>query len=148
MSFGALRHHILNDSFISEIRDFLADGALPSGRLELRIAERSYVTQDVAVWRSLSELGVRLIVDEVARKMSSFDLLTRVPLCGLQLDRSWATALERSLSAGLRAPTTAAVTAGFRNGNWSAAAGSGTPCRAQASRIPRARASTAPGAGA
>jgi EAL domain-containing protein (putative c-di-GMP-specific phosphodiesterase class I)/GGDEF domain-containing protein len=94
MSFGALRHHILNDNFTGEIRDFLADGALPSERLELRIAERSYVTQDVAVWRSLSELGVRLIVDEVARKMSSFDLLTRVPLCGLQLDRSWATALD------------------------------------------------------
>ena len=52
------------------------------------------------------------------------------------------------ISSAVRAPTTAAVTAGWRRVNCSAAAGSGTPYRAQASRIRRARASTAGGAGA
>jgi EAL domain-containing protein (putative c-di-GMP-specific phosphodiesterase class I) len=42
----------------------------------------------------LGKLGVQLIVDEVGRKMSSFDQLTRAPLSGLQLDRSWASALR------------------------------------------------------
>jgi EAL domain-containing protein (putative c-di-GMP-specific phosphodiesterase class I)/GGDEF domain-containing protein len=94
ISFGALRHHILNDDFLGDIRDCLAEGVLPAERLELRIAERSYVTQDVDLWRSLSAFGVQLIVDEVGRKMSSFDLLARAPLWGLQLDRSWAMALD------------------------------------------------------
>jgi predicted signal transduction protein with EAL and GGDEF domain len=99
ISFGALRHHILSDNFFAEIRDFLAEGAVPPERLELRIAERSYVTQDVGVWHALAGLGVQLTVDEVGRKMSSLDLLARAPIWGLQLDRSWVTALEHDAAA-------------------------------------------------
>src|SRR5712692_6552552 len=47
------------------------------------------------------------------------------------------------ISSGERAPTTADVTAGWRRVNCSAAAASGTPWAAQASRIRRARASSA-----
>jgi EAL domain-containing protein (putative c-di-GMP-specific phosphodiesterase class I)/GGDEF domain-containing protein len=99
ISFGALRHHVLNESFFAEIRDFLGEDAIPPERLELRIAERSYVTQDVRVWQSLASLGVQLTVDEVGRNMSSLDLLARAPLWGLQLDRSWVTALEHDAAA-------------------------------------------------
>ncbi|HEY5102426.1 MAG TPA: EAL domain-containing protein, partial [Steroidobacteraceae bacterium] len=49
--------------------------------------------QDASVWQSLAKLGVQLIVDEVGRQMSSLELLARAPLSGLQLDRSWVTAL-------------------------------------------------------
>jgi EAL domain-containing protein (putative c-di-GMP-specific phosphodiesterase class I)/GGDEF domain-containing protein len=99
ISFGALRHHVLSESFLAEIRDFLAENAVPAGRLELRVAERTYVTQAVDVWRSLAGMGVQLTVDEVGRKMSSLDLLARAPLWGLQLDRSWVTALEHDAAA-------------------------------------------------
>ena len=37
---------------------------------------------------------MRLVVDEVARGMGSLDLLARAPIWGLQLDRSWVTALR------------------------------------------------------
>lgn len=99
ISFGALRHHILADNFFAEIRDFLAQNAVPPERLELRIAERSYVTQEVGLWHSLAGLGVQLTVDEVGRKMSSLDLLARAPLWGMQLDRSWVASLEHDPAA-------------------------------------------------
>jgi EAL domain-containing protein (putative c-di-GMP-specific phosphodiesterase class I) len=99
MSFGALRHHIIGDTFCGEIKDFLAAGAMPAERLELRVAERSFVTQDVGAWQSLADLGVQLTVDELGRKISSLDLMARAPLWGLQLDRSWVSALDYDAAA-------------------------------------------------
>lgn len=99
ISFGALRQHVLDDNFLADIKNVLAEDMLTPERLELRIAERSYVTRDIDLWRSLSGLGIQLTVDEVGRNMSSLDRLARAPLWGLQLDRSWATALEYDASA-------------------------------------------------
>jgi EAL domain-containing protein (putative c-di-GMP-specific phosphodiesterase class I) len=94
-SFGPLRHHVLQPGFPDEIQEFIADAPIPADRFELRIAERAYVVRDPAIWGALSSRGVRLVVDEVGRKMSSLVLLARAPLWGLQLDRSWVTALQR-----------------------------------------------------
>jgi predicted signal transduction protein with EAL and GGDEF domain len=95
ISFGALRHHVLSDSFLSDITSLIGNGALTPDRLELRIAERSYVSHDVDTWCSLANFGIQLVVDEFGRQMSSLDRLARVPLWGLQLDRSWVTAVDR-----------------------------------------------------
>jgi predicted signal transduction protein with EAL and GGDEF domain len=94
LSFGPLRHHILSSRFLSDINLLLTSGRIAPDRLEIRIAERTFITSDNLGWRTLGKLGVQLIVDEVGRKMSSFDQLTRAPLSGLQLDRSWASALR------------------------------------------------------
>jgi predicted signal transduction protein with EAL and GGDEF domain len=94
LSFGPLRHHILSSRFLSDIDVLLTAGQIAPDRLEIRIAERTFITSDHLAWRSLAKLGVQLVVDEVGRKMSSFDQLTRAPLSGLQLDRSWASALR------------------------------------------------------
>jgi predicted signal transduction protein with EAL and GGDEF domain len=94
ISFGALRHHVMRDDFVEEIARFIADGAIPAGRLELRIAERSFVAIEPGKLLPLKEMGVRLVVDEVGRGMTSLHRLARAPLWGLQLDRSWATALH------------------------------------------------------
>lgn len=94
ISFGALRQHVLSDSFLADVQAALVQDGLSADRLELRIAERAYVSREVDVWRTLASMGVQLVVDEFGRQMSSFDLLARVPLWGLQLDRSWATAVN------------------------------------------------------
>jgi two-component system CheB/CheR fusion protein len=94
VSFGALRHHVLHEDFADDIRRFLADGGVPAERLELRVAERALIARDPADLRGLAQLGIRLVVDEVARGMGSLDLLARAPLWGLQLDRAWVTALR------------------------------------------------------
>jgi len=94
LSFGALRHHVLHEDFAADIGRFLAEGAVPAARLELRISERALIARDAVDLRCLGQLGVQLVVDEVGRGMGSLDLLARAPIWGLQLDRAWVTALR------------------------------------------------------
>lgn len=94
ISFGALRHHVLHESFVNDVARLVAAGAVPAERLEVRIAEKVFITRDKAHSEALSRLGVRLVVDEVARGMGSLDSLARAPLWGLQLDRAWVAALR------------------------------------------------------
>jgi EAL domain-containing protein (putative c-di-GMP-specific phosphodiesterase class I)/GGDEF domain-containing protein len=95
ISFGALRHHILHEDFISDISRLISEGAIPAELLELRISERTLIAADAAAFRSLREMGVDLVVDEVGRGLSSLDQLARAGLSGMQLDRSWGTAIRR-----------------------------------------------------
>jgi EAL domain-containing protein (putative c-di-GMP-specific phosphodiesterase class I) len=61
--------------------------------LELRIAEKTFITPDAPILQRLQERGVQLVVDEVGRGLGSLDRLARAPLWGLQLDRAWVSAL-------------------------------------------------------
>jgi EAL domain-containing protein (putative c-di-GMP-specific phosphodiesterase class I) len=94
ISFGALRHHILHDDFLTDVAQLIAEGGIPPGRLEIRIAEKVFITRDSAHAHALHRLGVRLVVDEVARGTGSLDSLARAPIWGLQLDRAWVAALR------------------------------------------------------
>jgi EAL domain-containing protein (putative c-di-GMP-specific phosphodiesterase class I)/GGDEF domain-containing protein len=94
ISFGALRHHMLQDEFVEDIGRFLAEGGLPASRLELRISERTFAAMGASAYQSLSQLNVQIVVDEVGRGFASLDRLARAPIWGLQLDRAWVTALR------------------------------------------------------
>ncbi len=94
ISFGPLRHHILHESFTQDITSFLATAPVPAERLELRIAEKTFIAQGPSPLGVIERLGVRLVVDEVGRGMGSLDGLARAPIWGLQLDRAWVTALR------------------------------------------------------
>ncbi|MDE2052601.1 MAG: EAL domain-containing protein [Gammaproteobacteria bacterium] len=94
ISFGALRHHVLHEEFVSDVARLITDGGVPAERLELRIAEKVFITREPAHFEPLKRLGLRLIVDEVGRGMGSLDLLARAPIWGLQLDRAWVAALR------------------------------------------------------
>jgi EAL domain-containing protein (putative c-di-GMP-specific phosphodiesterase class I)/GGDEF domain-containing protein len=94
ISFGALRDHFFHEDFLVDIERLLADQALSADRLELRIAERTFVAREPGDLRSLHQRGVQLVVDEVGRGMSSLASLASAPLWGLQLDRSWVAAVR------------------------------------------------------
>jgi EAL domain-containing protein (putative c-di-GMP-specific phosphodiesterase class I)/GGDEF domain-containing protein len=94
VSFGALRHHILHENFVNDVARLIAEDGIPAERLEIRIAEKVFITRERAHSEALNRLGVRLVVDEVARGMGSLDSLARAPLWGLQLDRAWVAALR------------------------------------------------------
>jgi EAL domain-containing protein (putative c-di-GMP-specific phosphodiesterase class I)/GGDEF domain-containing protein len=94
VSFGALRHHVLHDEFLDDVSQLITDGSVPAERLELRIAEKVFITREQSHSEALKRLGVRLIVDEVARGIGSLDALARAPIWGLQLDRAWVAALR------------------------------------------------------
>lgn len=93
LSFGPLHHHVLHRDFLADIEGVLARG-MPARRLELRIAEKTFIACKPLLLESLTQLGIQLVVDEVARGLGSLDGLARAPLWGLQLDRAWVTALQ------------------------------------------------------
>src|SRR6185437_14074494 len=88
------RHHVLHEEFVSDVARLIADGGVPAERLELRIAEKVFITRAPAHFEALQRLGLRLVVDEVGRGMGSLDSLARAPVWGLQLDRAWVAALR------------------------------------------------------
>lgn len=94
ISFGALRHHVLHEEFVDDVARLIAAGGIPADRLELRIAEKVFITREPAHFEPLQRLGLRLVVDEVGRGVGSLDLLARAPIWGLQLDRAWVAALR------------------------------------------------------
>jgi EAL domain-containing protein (putative c-di-GMP-specific phosphodiesterase class I)/GGDEF domain-containing protein len=99
ISFGALRHHVLHRDFATDIAGLLADSGVPPDYLELRVSERTFISVEPATLRALSSMGVQLVVDEVARGLTSFERMAQSPLVGLQLDRSWTSALHRDQAA-------------------------------------------------
>ncbi len=94
ISFAALQHHVLDDLFLCDVAQLVAAGGIPAARLELRIAEKVFVTRPPEHAEALKRLGVRLVVDEVGRDLGSLPALARAPLSGLQLDRAWVTVLH------------------------------------------------------
>jgi predicted signal transduction protein with EAL and GGDEF domain len=94
ISFGALRHHILHEDFAGDMLRFLAEQAVPTQRLELRVAEQTLIARRLAIYDELQRQGVQLVVDEVGRGPGSLNALARAPLWGLQLDRGWVSTLR------------------------------------------------------
>ncbi|HEX4151667.1 MAG TPA: GGDEF domain-containing phosphodiesterase [Steroidobacteraceae bacterium] len=101
LSFGPLRHHLLQDDFVDDVARVLGEGALPASRLEIRISERTFAAMDLSMYQDLRRLGVQIVIDEMGRGFGSLDRLARAPIWGLQLDRAWVTAI-RSDSVALR----------------------------------------------
>jgi predicted signal transduction protein with EAL and GGDEF domain len=94
ISFGALRHHVMHEEFLNDVSQLVSDGGIPAERLELRIAEKVFITREQSHAEALQRIGARLVVDEVARGIGSLDSLARAPIWGLQLDRAWVAALR------------------------------------------------------
>ena len=116
LSFGPLRHHLLQDDFVDDIARVLSEGRLSASRLEIRISERTFAAMNLSVYQALHRLGVQIVVDEVGRGFGSLDRLARAPIWGLQLDRAWVTALRsdevalRVCRAGISAATALGIT--------------------------------------
>ena len=88
ISFGALRHHLTHEEFISDFEQLLAQGVIPPERLELRIPASHLGVRPAGDFRPLTAAGVRLVIDEVGRGPLSIDWLARAGVYGLQLDRA------------------------------------------------------------
>lgn len=99
ISFGPLRTHVVHDEFVADVERLLAGSTLTAERLELRVAEKTFVTHELQALRSLRKLGVQVIVDEVGRGMSSLASLASAPIQGLQIERAWVTALRHEAAA-------------------------------------------------
>ena len=137
VSFGALRQHISTGQLLRDCRRLARDGFDPAG-IELRVAERTLATlsRPERTLGGLTDLGARLVIDEMGRSFSSLSRLARLPIAGLQIDRAAAVAARRSADslrccrsvAGLAAALDAVAIAASAS---TYARGAGAPSRAR-----------------
>ena len=99
VSFGGLKHHVLSASFVADIEHLLDSGSIPANRLELRIAERACLLRDPRNFKSLTDRGVQIVVDEAGRDAGALRRLANAPISGLQLDRALAAAIRTDATA-------------------------------------------------
>jgi len=100
-SFGALRQHVASGRLVRDCRQSLPSEEFTSGRLELRIAERTLATlnrPDRALGE-MAESGISVVVDELGRGFSSLARLPQLPLYAVQIDRALVVAAGRSSAA-------------------------------------------------
>jgi EAL domain-containing protein (putative c-di-GMP-specific phosphodiesterase class I) len=108
-----------DDGLIGDIRDALAEAALPPEGLELEITE-SVLMDDVErsseQLHQLHDLGVCLIVDDFGTGYSSLSYLSRFPVDLLKVDRSFVRGLgfDPTDTAIVRAVITLAHNLGLR----------------------------------
>lgn len=101
VSFSALRHHLASDAFAEDVAAVFEPGALAPEDLELRISERTLagLPAPERTFRQLANSGVRLVIDEVGRRVTSMASLAALPLHALQLDRGCVVAADEKPSA-------------------------------------------------
>jgi predicted signal transduction protein with EAL and GGDEF domain len=90
VSFGALRHHFTGDALSADLLAWIEAGEIDARSLELRLSERALASLSNAdqTIRRLAATGALIMVDEFGRDSSALQQLARMPLSGLQLDRS------------------------------------------------------------
>jgi predicted signal transduction protein with EAL and GGDEF domain len=99
--FGPLRHHLSSGHFLTDYFGAPHAGALTSGALELRIAERALaaMTEPEPMLRELKEAGVQCVIGEMGSGASSLAQLAQLPLSALQISRDLVVAAAHHPSA-------------------------------------------------
>jgi EAL domain-containing protein (putative c-di-GMP-specific phosphodiesterase class I) len=83
---------LLDSGLPDEVAATLAEAGLPPGILELEITEDTILTDPVRakiVLARLSDMGVRLAIDDFGSGHSSLGYLKRLPVTTLKIDRSF-----------------------------------------------------------
>ncbi len=78
--------------YVVGVEQILAETGLPADRLELEVTEGTWLQEGDAARATLTELadlGVRVVIDDFGSGYASFGYLTRFPLSGLKIDRSF-----------------------------------------------------------
>lgn len=83
--------HLSSSTFIDDIERALGSSGLSAGRLHLEITEHTRLVADARIVETLAGLvarGVRVDIDDFGTGYSSFDLILRLPISALKVDRS------------------------------------------------------------
>jgi EAL domain-containing protein (putative c-di-GMP-specific phosphodiesterase class I) len=84
------------DGFVNEVEEVLTSSRFPSGLLVLEFAQRTLAGESANRLRDLSDLGVRLAVDDFEPGQSVLSDLENLPISVVKLDRGFVAALSDS----------------------------------------------------
>jgi predicted signal transduction protein with EAL and GGDEF domain len=92
--FGPLRHHFSTGQFLADFVGSRHAGALTSGGLVLRIAERTLATMSdpIRIIDDLLKAGLGCMIDEFGSGTSSLEQLAQLPVAALQITRRFVVA--------------------------------------------------------
>lgn len=83
-------HQFSKDQLFDELKQVLADNAMPAHYLELEVTESALMIDEakvVATMQQIKALGIRLAIDDFGTGYSSLSYLKRLPLDVLKIDR-------------------------------------------------------------
>jgi len=86
------------DKLLEEIEAILSDCQFPAGKLVLEITESTAIINPSKTSRTLHEMksrNIRVLLDDFGTGFSSLNYLTRFPVHGLKIDRSFISLLEK-----------------------------------------------------
>ena len=89
VSLPVTRQHLAAAEFDEQLSNLNGAGAVPAGRLELRVAERTLASlpEPRRQLERLAAAGAALVVSDYGRAFSSLARIAELPLEGLQIDR-------------------------------------------------------------
>ena len=91
-------HGIVTSRLLAEIAEALEQSGLEPGRLELALPEQALADEDIEMLFFLSalrDLGVGIAVDGFGAGLASLNMLRRLPLTAIRLDRALIRGLPR-----------------------------------------------------
>jgi diguanylate cyclase len=89
-------HNLLDEHLPTEVADLLATHGVPASLLELEVTESAIMLDPVRAGRllqSLSDLGIRLSIDDFGAGYTSLSQLKTLPVDELKIDRSFVMAM-------------------------------------------------------
>lgn len=85
------------ERFLDVLARYLREHSLPPGILELEVTESTLMNLDEAtvnLLREIRQAGMSIVIDDFGTGYSSLSYLTRLPIDGLKIDRSFIRGLE------------------------------------------------------
>lgn len=92
LSINVSAAQLRDDAFEARLRAHLDRGKFPSSHLRIELTESVFLDQsEIVISRMarIADLGVRWVLDDFGTGYSSLSYLTRLPLYGLKIDRSF-----------------------------------------------------------
>jgi EAL domain-containing protein (putative c-di-GMP-specific phosphodiesterase class I) len=99
LSLNVSPHQLLDARLVETVARGINNAGLTPGAIDVELTETAFVLDQPEMRRSLdalSELGVGLVLDDFGTGYSALSYLSRLPLTGLKVDRSFVHSLMHS----------------------------------------------------
>jgi diguanylate cyclase (GGDEF)-like protein len=84
-------HQLYNENFLTSVKDVIDETGIPPEKLELELTETAIITdlpRAISMLQNLSDLGVRIVIDDFGAGYTSLSYLDLLPISALKIDKS------------------------------------------------------------
>ncbi len=84
-------HQLYNEKFLASVKEVIDETGIPPEKLELELTETAIITdlpRAIEMLQNLSDLGVRIVIDDFGAGYTSLSYLDKLPISVLKIDKS------------------------------------------------------------